>query len=275
MTVIAMSRQFGTEDDAIADAICERLGLERLEPPGQDVARQLGADRETVLRLADEQMTTFRDRWRQYEHGALYSHGERVYHAVKQGNVLIRGGGAPHLLRPVAHVMRVRVFAPLEHRIQVLKSRWALDDEAEIAAVIERLDEARDRHIEDVFQLEEDLNPSLYDVVLNTGKLSVSDCVEVLATLSGQPTYQESESSRAQLENEHFALRVRGAIYEVPEMLGDRANVTVAVDAKTGFVRLTGSVGTHRVAGKIEDKAANIEGVLSVTNEIEIHPILV
>jgi cytidylate kinase len=275
MTVIAMARQFGTEDDAIADAMCDRLGLERIEPPGQDVSRQVGADRETVMRLADEQLTTFRDRWRQYEHGALYDHGEQVYQAVKRGNVLIRGGGAPHLLRPVPHVMRVRIIAPLEHRIQVLRERWALDDEEEIAGIIERLDDARDRINDEVFDIEEDTNPTLYDVVLNTGNLRVADCVEVLVTLSGRSTFEENEHGRSMLKNEHLALRVRGAIYQVPEMLSTRASVQVEVDARTGVVALSGSVGTHRVARKIEEKAASVESVSTVTNDIQVHSIMV
>jgi hypothetical protein len=55
---------------------------------------------------------------------ALYT-AEEVFAQAERGNVVLRGWGATCLLRPVQHVVRVRVTRPLPLRVDWLMERWA------------------------------------------------------------------------------------------------------------------------------------------------------
>ena len=68
---------------------------------------------------------------------------------------------------------------------------------------------------------------------------------------------------------------IRAAICDLPEMYDLRSNVTIETDFETGSVVMTGVVGTRRVAAKIEERAAQVNGVQSVENRIIAKPVLV
>ena len=63
---------------------------------------------------------------------------DEIYAIAAKGGAVIRGWGATHLLRPVAHVLRVRVCAPLEHRLEGRAVRKAVAGRRASRAVAHR-----------------------------------------------------------------------------------------------------------------------------------------
>jgi cytidylate kinase len=103
-----------------------------------------------------------------------------VQRAVDEGRVVIVGRGSQVLLRDRRDVLNARIVAPLERRIEYVASREGLDAHAARARV-ELKDRDRARYLQSNYhRLPSD--PHLYDLVVNTGTLSIDDAVELLAS---------------------------------------------------------------------------------------------
>jgi len=117
-----------------------------------------------------------------------------------KGGAIIRGWGATHLLREIPHVVGVRVCAPFELRKTRMMERLASDDEAHVAEEIRANDEAHSAIMRRHFAVQW-TEPEHYDVVLNTKRVAVEECVSEVLTLARAPQFEDTERSRAILRH--------------------------------------------------------------------------
>ena len=114
---------------------------------------------------------------------ALYT-AEEVFAQAERGNVVLRGWGATCLLRPVRHVVRVRVTRPFAQRVDWLMDHLGTDDRDAAEAEVRRSDAAHASRMNAQFGVTWG-DPLLYDLVLNTDRVSVDSCVEQILQLAG------------------------------------------------------------------------------------------
>jgi osmotically-inducible protein OsmY len=109
-------------------------------------------------------------------------------------------------------------------------------------------------------------DPLLYDLVLNTDRVSVESCAEQIAALSRRPEFAETEASRAILRNMSLEARVRSALR------GDEAtqDVDVTVTSDAGRVVLSGIVLAAEELPQAERVARSVAGVVSVENQLRV-----
>lgn len=100
--------------------------------------------------------------------------------AVQIGNVVIVGRGTQALLANRPDVLRVRVVAPLEQRIATVSRREQLSLER-AEHLVRTKDRERTQYLKRVERCDPD-NPHLYDLVINTGMISLDDAVSITAT---------------------------------------------------------------------------------------------
>lgn len=93
------------------------------------------------------------------------------------GQCVIVGRGAAVIL-PRNSTLRVRLVAPLEHRIAVLRKRLSLDDKAARDKALE-VDKQRSEFVRNNFHCES-AAPTNYDLVLNTDTFSNGACAELI-----------------------------------------------------------------------------------------------
>lgn len=109
-----------------------------------------------------------------------------------EGNVVITGRAGQVILGEYPHVLHVRVIAPLDVRIERICERHQVD-QAGAKAQIEASDRFRTRYLRRFYKVRWD-DPLLYDLTINTGKLSVDTAAktifQALLTFAQQP--QES-----------------------------------------------------------------------------------
>ena len=79
-------------------------------------------------------------------------------------------------------------------------------------------------------------DPEHYDVVLNTERVTVDECVDEILSLVRSPKFAETEQSRTRLDNLALAARVRAALLKSPET----RPIKVAIAANAGIVTLAG-----------------------------------
>ena len=267
MPVIAMTREMGSGGREVAQRLAHEMGwtLVLHELVEHDLAERLQVPESAVHRRF-EGGATLRERW-QIGSGRLIQYtAEEILKLAQQGNVLIRGWGACALLREVPHVVRVRVCAPMELRERSLMERRSLDRGA-ARQEIERNDATHERTLQAAFGVDR-ADPLLYDLVLNTERLSVETCAKLVRELVERPELRETDASRAILDDKVLEAHMR---IKLAERFTPGTGVSgIEAKASGGKVILKG-IAIHATladeAGKI---VGAIPGVRDVDNRVEI-----
>jgi cytidylate kinase len=198
------------------------------------------------------------------ERVAIYT-AEEVFELAHRGNVVIRGWGATCLLRPVPHVVTVRITRSFEKRVEWLMNHLETDDREFAESEIRRSDHAHAARMHQIFGVTWG-DPVLYDLVLNTDRLSVHTCVEQIRQLTLRPEFQETEASRQLLANMTLAARVRAALKD-NETTQD---VNITIEAQKGRVILKGIVVNSHEQSEVEKVASAVPGVTAVENRLRL-----
>nr|MDQ2717824.1 cytidylate kinase-like family protein [Chloroflexota bacterium] len=101
-----------------------------------------------------------------------------VQGALATGHVVIVGRGGQVLLHDHRDVLHARVVAPLEQRIVYVMRREGVTHE-EASDRLQVKDQDRHRYMQNVHRQRPD-DPHLYDLILNTGILSLDQTVDLI-----------------------------------------------------------------------------------------------
>ena len=246
---------------------------------GKDVARELGAQlnvpvvyHEVIDHLADRMRVRKSHVIRLLDGSAgllerltadktslsIFTADEIIGIAAKGGGAVIRGWGATHLLREVPHAVCVRVCAPFETRKRRMMERLGSDDDTQVAEEIRTNDEAHSAIMRRHFDLQW-TDSEHYDLVLNTKRVSVEECVTEVLSLVRSPQFAETERSREKLGDMALAAAVRAALRRSPET----REAQVAVASESGKITLSGAGSTDEMLAFVEVAAA-VPGVRDV-----------
>jgi cytidylate kinase len=187
----------------------------------------------------------------------IHSADEIIGKSLEGKGAVIRGWGATHLLRDIAHVVTVRVCAPIEVRRKRMLERLNTGDLAQVAEEIHRNDEAHTAIVRRHYGLQW-TDPEHYDLVLNTERVSIEECVDEVLGIVRSPKFAETEASRAQLEDLALSARVWAALRRAPETRQTRADVT----ASAGVIAVAGCSTEEML--KIVEVAIAVPGVRDV-----------
>lgn len=265
MAVIAISRGSRSGGKRLAECLGESLGWPVL---GRELV-QHAADRFDVSEAAlADAMERAPRRWQR--NGRRYAYVVAVQAALAErvaaGDVVYHGLCGQLLLRGLPGVLRVRLIAPIESRVQVLRQEQGLDA-ASAAAEIERVDAARARWVRLMYG--ESINdPALYDAVLNLEFMSLAAACDTLAATVRQPEFQATDTAQAAYSDFLLACKVKLAL------LLDPAARLLALEAtaRNGVVELTGSAplfadgSTGETVARV---ARGVEGVGEVRLKLE------
>ncbi len=270
MTVIAMTREMGTLGKDVALGLAEELDLKIVhhELVEHDLAEKLRLSESTVHRFL-EARPSLRERWRFDRNGLSTYTAEEILEIAAAGKVLIRGWGATYLLRPVSHVLCVRICAPLQFRVKVLMERMGIDDERLVRKEIEQNDAAHSRTMLRLFRADWQ-NPLHYDVVLNTERVPVSECVRQIVTLTRSSAFRETEASRAALTHRTLEARVNAALHRRFGRPTRNLIVDVAVDGGTGKLSLRGAAADRATVREVVEAIESVPGLPELENELVV-----
>lgn len=265
MTVIAMTQEAGTRGSEVAAALARALGIDSVNHDlAERVADKMQVKKSLLQRLREGKASMLERLAAPSQAGIAVFTAEEVYALALKGNLVIRGWGSTLLLRPVAHIPCVRICAPKEFRVRSLMERLGTDDEEFIRDEIQKSDEAHAAAMQSRFHVRWG-DPLLYDLTLNTARVSVESCVEQIIALARRPEFQETAGSRARLESLALESRVRLALYA--DSRTSDVQITIAADGAR--VRLRGIVDNDAERRACAEVARRVEGVTDVTNELK------
>ncbi|MEX2163652.1 MAG: cytidylate kinase family protein [Sulfuricaulis sp.] len=264
MPVIAMNHEMGSQGMFVAEELAAQLGLSMVHHEVVDyVAEKMHARKSTVRRFLEGKAGML-ERWSTDEGSLAIYKAEEILDLAAKGNVLIRGWGATYLLRRIPHVVCVRVCAPVERRVKLLMER--LDTDEEFAREeIRRSDAAHVANMQHQFGVTWG-DPLLYDIVLNTERVSIASCIEQVKLLAKQPEFQETAASRAQLEILTLEYHIRSALQSNPAT----AEVEITINVDDGKIVLQGIVLSEEEKRATGETTAKVAGVKQVENKLKI-----
>jgi cytidylate kinase len=201
MAVITIARQFGCGGSEIGRAVAEALGARYLDRALlSEAANRIGvpedivSERDERIRGITEQLLSdfaiaFSGRQSERPRAArsnlpptdaqlLAVTRSIVREVAGGGNAVIVGRGAQMILRNEPSVLHVHLVAPLATRIAYVVERYGLGQD-EARRLISTEDANRIAYMRTYYNVDRD-DPTLYDMVLNTGRLSQEGAVQLI-----------------------------------------------------------------------------------------------
>jgi cytidylate kinase len=189
---------------------------------------------------------------------AAKTHSNLVYHG-RAGNLLLPG---------VSHVLRVRAVANEERRL---------------ASIERRLKLSRDKALEYMTQLDQDINnwvrfahgvemndPHQYDLMLNLDQISLESASTTTCAMAQLPDIQPTPASRRIMEDLCLAARAR-------QRLGSderTAKADLSVSVRDGRVTVTYMPAQTRWAEAVPEVLAGLEGVRELVSTMAVSNLL-
>lgn len=266
MSIITIQRGTKSGGESLAKCLGEHLNSPTLgREVLQEAAAQLGVPAENVGEKMEDRPGRF---GRTPLITKLYVAAVRAALAehAKGGHLVYHGLAGGFLLRSLPGVLRVRLIAPLELRVQALMESHGMD-EASAEAYIRDVDDARALWVRNVYG--EDIHDSTrYDMVLNLASFSIPEACEVVAAAASRPEFEMTEARMKELEDFRLACQIRLALLE------DLGTQTLELDAtvKDAVATVTGEaplLNTGEVGDRVTEIGLAVPGVKEVRLAIE------
>jgi len=263
MHFVTLSQMLGTDGERIARKVAS--GLQYTFYGEQELFK--AAEELDVLedvRKVDEKAPPFLER--------LFSERPKVhldrlqsviYDVAKKGDAVFFGRGSQLLLNSFSCAFHVLVIGSHEKRIERVMKEMGLS-RAEAEKTIHRSDQEKKDFIQFAFK-EDWLNFHLYDLILNTDKLSFDSAARAIIDSTGEikDCARDSVHTLARLSLQR---RIESAFLEagIPS-----SSLFFSVE-DTENVRLYGYTSSKEEKGKVESVVRKVKGVREIQNEINI-----
>ena len=266
MPFVAMTREMGSLGKDVAAAVADRLSKQVVHHEIIDnLASKMRLRKSHVIRFLEgkagiwERLTTDKTSL------SIYT-ADETFALAESGRVaVIRGWGATHLLRPVPHVVSVRVCAPFGVRVKRMMERLNTDDRDFVENEIRLSEEAHAaitrRHFGINWQDSEN-----YDLVLNTERLTIEECADEILSLLDDPTFQETPESRSTFGDLALVAHARAALRQ-----DERTNkFQISITAKDGMLTLAGLIDPGQDPKHATEVVRQIPTIKDVANKLRI-----
>jgi cytidylate kinase len=265
MPVVAMTHEMGSlaKDVALQLAAELKLAVMRHEVV-EHVADRMHVHSSVISRLREGKAGLV-ERLRTDERSVAVYTAEEVLELADRGNVVLRGWGATRWLRPVPHVLCVRITRSLEQRVEWVMEHLQIDDHEFARAEVLRSDHAHAARMHQQFGVTWG-DPLLYDLILNTDRLSVDSCVQLISGMLQRPEFAETLQSRAKLHNMTLEAHARAALKANPAT----RDVDITLEADTGRMVLRGIVISAEEHAQSASVVATVPGVTAVDNQLRL-----
>ena len=266
MPVVAMTREMGSLGKDVAAQLSERMGkpLVHHEIIGL-LADKMRLRKSHVVRFLEGKSGVWERMTTDSTSLSIYTADETLK-LVEDGEVgVLRGWGAAHLLRGIPHVLTVRVCAPFNTRVDRMMARLQTEDRSLVESEIRMSEEAHAAITRRHFGIDWQQSDN-YDLVLNTERLSVDECVDEIAALLEKPNFQETAQSLRIFADLALQMHVRAALRH--DSRTQRMNISI--DAAEGRVTLRGVLEPGLIEDDAIDVVQHVDGVSAIESRLRV-----
>ena len=270
MSILTVSHEIGGGGPEIGQKVAEQLGWHYVDQELiSDAALRYGVLEEKLSSL-DESKPSLFERFDAETRRYITVLQTAVFEFAEQDRVVLMGRAGQWLLRGLPHVLRIRVMAPFDRRVKRLTKKLSgqmgeQTNPRTVQDMARRDDQEKLGRMRYLYEV--DLrDPSLYDIVINTDKLSIDAGVELVAATLQRPELATTPEAQQLVTDRALASRVQVALATNPETRKYR----ITVEAKNGLVTLEGTAAMDEAV----DVARSVRGVRDVkTQQVEVPPI--
>lgn len=264
MPLIAITREMGSLGIEVAEQVAAELKLPLIHHEViEHLADKMRVRKSHVERLLDGKAGILEKLTADKTSLSIYTAAETLDLAAREGGCVLRGWGAAQLLRKVPHAVCVRVCAPVETRKQRMLERLGSSDVNFIDSEIKISDEAHAAIIRRHFGVNWQ-DAELYDVVFNTERVSVGECVDKILKLVRNPAFAETPASQHRLADLKLAATIKSALREHTPT----RSVQISVEANKGAITIGGIVDNASQQAEVERTVQRVAGVTSVASKL-------
>ncbi len=264
MPLIAITREMGSLGIEVAEQVAAGLKLPLIHHEViEHLADKMRVRKSHVQRLLDGKAGILEKLTADKTSMSIYTAAETIDLAARDGGCVLRGWGAAQLLRTVPHAVCVRVCAPIGLRKQRMLQRLGSADENFIDSEIRISDEAHAAIIRRHFGVNW-VDAELYDVVFNTERVSVDECVDEILKLVRSAAFAETRASHSCLTDLKLTALIKSALREQ----GSTRSVQISVESSDGAVTLRGIVDSASQRADVERTAQSVAGVNAVESRL-------
>lgn len=268
MAIITISREMGSGGIPISHKAAEKLGYTLIDGESiRAVAANYGLTPDAVEK-ADEKPPAFVDKMDAQTEIDFFRVELIILEYALKGNVIIYGRGGQDLLQSIDSVLRVRIIAPFEERVERWAEREWLDPEL-ARVLVRKSDQQRAGFIKYYFDRNWE-DPLHYDLLINTAKLSNDTAVKLICEGIKDKNLAENKTQGKQvLQDRIIAKRI-----EI-ELLSRRVvdglhRYHFHLQVEKGQVQLSGHLHSEAQRSDVLAIVKDVEGIKGVTDQVEI-----
>lgn len=268
MSLITISQSFGCAGEAIAKRVAEGLHLELYDDLKlKEEALQMGIRPEGV-KTFDEKLPSFFERmWSRTPELYLDLMETVVYEVAKRGQGVIIGHGSNILLRAFECAFHVHIYGPLESRIKYIVDRHGMDREG-AEKLLQKRDHEQRGFLKYAFHVDWN-DPSLYDLIINCGKMHTTTAAKlIMETAKSQEMQECSLTAVDAMEKLMLGKRIKAALLENNLAL-DFLNVEVP---EKKVVHITGFTRTQEQKLTLKKVIEAIPGISKFQFDVSVMP---
>jgi len=266
MPIVTISRGTMSGGARLAESLGARVGLRVLSREvAVEAAKTLGVSEEEVQKSLKSPPSRF-DTHARRRHQYVMAVQATLAEMVVGDDVVYHGLAGQLLLRELPHVLKVRLIAPVDHRIRAAMVARDLSRE-EAAKLIEKEDEERISWVRRVYDADV-TSPDLYDLVLNLGTMSMETATEMVVDLLGRKEYRSTPETLQRTKDFALACRIRAQLSLKSDYPEAAAHASVSHGVVT--LDLPASLADRRSA--VVQFVSLIPGVTSVAGSGEDAP---
>jgi len=264
MAIITISRGTFSGGQKLAESIAEKLGYRRINREIlAGAASQFGVQEEKLYDALIkkpgilDRLNHDKARYLAYIRAALCKEAQ-------DDNLVYHGHAGHLLLNKVDHLIRVRVIANLEFRIEAAMERHNLNRE-EALAYIKRIDNERARWTRFLYNVDWE-DPSLYDLVLNLDRFDINSACDIVCHMASMKKYQTTSEAQKSMDDLVLSSTVE-AILATHKEISD-GNLSIEADGST--ITILGTVGSIVDADRVRIAARNVPGVEEINSKMHV-----
>ncbi len=261
MPIITISRGSFSGGKLLAECLAARLGYRCIDRD-QIIrkAAEWGVSQDD-LRTAIEKPPSFLGQSQHTKYVYLAFIQAALTEEVRKGDAIYHGLAGHLLLGKGPHVLRTRIIAPLEFRIDKLQQRMHYSRK-EAIAYIERMDDDRRKWTQFLYGVDW-TDASLYDLVLNLEQMNLDEACEVISVAARLKCFASTAATQRAIDDLARASLVKANLAMNPETY----DLQFEVMAHGGSVSLKGKIDTPGQAKKIRAFVKAVPGVHDVQIE--------
>jgi len=253
MAIITISRGTFSGGKMLAECLSRRLGYRCIDR--DELAEKASTARvsQRDVRAALEEPPAIPGRFNHKRYLYLALIQAALMKEVVGGKAVYHGLAGQLLLKGTPALLRMRIVAPLEFRVEMARERLKVSRE-EAITYIAKMDQDRRRWTQFLYGVDWG-DPAIYDLVINLERISLEQACAAVISVIERPEFEFTPEREAEMNDLAFASRVRAELALNPFT----SNLEIDVEAHGGDVLVRGSLFNE--VQPVEQVARTIPGV--------------